>query len=201
MFRVRVSYSGALKQNEGGIPMKRQNADNKLLNIVVVLLITMATLATAYQEKYLVWGQGFSQALSSIFWPVLAGGIVLLFVMAMSISTRRLLAFIVTIFVIEVINQSLGTELGLWSYSAQGGSYIFGVCIWVVAGLATYFVADKAVVRLTTQSRFRFPRFLNPIIIMVLFSIIWIFGPPAIRSPLDPGINIEQNMFWLFLQS
>lgn len=150
--------------------------NERLRNMLIVALVISVTLVSAFQEKYIVTDRDWISSLHSMFWFVLIGGFLILFWLAWSISTRRLLAFIPVILIIEYINQSLATSLGLWFYTAKEGAYIFGVWAWVVSGLVTYAIASKAVVRLAKKGKFSLPRFLNPVIVIILFLIVCVFG-------------------------
>jgi uncharacterized protein (DUF362 family) len=156
--------------------MQALDFNEKLRNLVIVGLVIAVTLVSAVHENYLVIEKGWAPAFHSMFWFVLLGGFCLLVWLAWSISTRRLVSFVAVIFIIEYINQSLATKLGLWTYSAQGGAYIFGVWAWVVSGLVTYAIASRATVRLTMKGKLSLPRFLNPVVVIVLFLVICFFG-------------------------
>ncbi len=156
--------------------MQALDFNEKLRNLVIVGLVIAVTLVSAVHENYLVIEKGWAPAFHSMFWFVLLGGFCLLVWLAWSISTRRLVSFVAVIFIIEYINQSLATKLGLWTYSAQGGAYIFGVWAWVVSGLVTYAIASRATVRLTMKGKLSLPRFLNPVVVIMLFLVICFFG-------------------------
>lgn len=177
----------------------------KLTNFLVVLLLLAVVVASGFQEGHMqiqegsLWLKPGPNAGGAIFWVVLGGGFGLVFLLAMGVSTRRLVSLMLVVVIIEYFTQTVGTRLGLWRYSSTNQAYMFGVWIWVEAALFAYTAASKAVVRVTMRSWLRLPRTLNPIIIMALFALIWYLGPAKVKT-LDfsqPWWS-DAHLFWLF---
>jgi uncharacterized protein (DUF362 family) len=175
----------------------------KLRNLLLVFLLLVVALASAFQEGYIsidingIWHKPASTG--SIFWVALAGGSLMAFWLALSISTRRLVSLIVAIILVEYCSQTLGIKLNLWEYKVSNESYVFPILIWVVSGLFAYTGAWKAVVRLSMKSVRLLPRALNPLILIALFSVVWFMGPPAIKETGSVALWFHpRHLFWLF---
>jgi uncharacterized protein (DUF362 family) len=172
----------------------------KLRNLLLVFILLVVTVACAFQEGYLAIQDGnLVRAGSTIFWTVLFGGSLVVFWLALSISTKRLVALVIAIILVEYCNQTLGTKLGLWKYPLSPNSYFFAIMIWVFASLFAYAGAWKAVVRLTMKSIRLLPKTLNPVIPIVLLLVIWFTGPAVIKesSGAEHWYNLR-HLFWLF---
>lgn len=68
--------------------MNNGAAVNKWLNLLVIVLLFLITLFTAYEEHYLACGENLGAVIRWIFWPVLGGGFLLALWVALSISSR-----------------------------------------------------------------------------------------------------------------
>lgn len=95
------------------------------------------------------------------------------------------------------MNQSLGTKLGLWTYTSTQHTHFFGICVWLVAGLAAYGVASKAVVRQTLWIDDYFPRLFAPVLVIALFLIVWLFRPSLLEESASLTAPTTQTLFWL----
>ncbi len=177
-------------------------------NLLLVFLLLAVTLATAFQEGFLTIGAGgwwpkIHNEDAGIFWVVFAGSYSLVFWLAFSISTRRLIAFMVAILLVEYFNQTLGTKLGLWEYvTTPKGGYLFGVCTWVGAGLFAYMFASKAVVRLSMKAVFRLPKVMGVLLVMGLLGLIYWAGPANLLRSAAHGCDQAAtpclaSLFWL----
>jgi len=110
--------------------------------------------------------------------------------LALSISTRRLLSLILSIFIIEYVKETIGIRSEFWSYQGIGGFYNFGVWAWVLGGLTVYTLSTRVVIRLIRKLKLAFPKWLNPVILFLVFLFI----------PLTMGQyrNGAGWLFWLF---
>ena len=90
--------------------------DNWPQNLLLVALFGIVTLFTAYQESYL-------PVIGAIFWLVLIIGFAIAIWMALYITTGRLLALVLGIFIIEYIKETIGMRSGMWSYHGLANSY------------------------------------------------------------------------------
>lgn len=169
----------------------------RFANAVVVVLLFVVTVVAAYQEGYLIWKESVWEVLRAPVWAVLVGGTLVVLWMSFSITTKRLLSLIVAVLLIELVNQWVSTKLGLWTYTAEGGTFIFGLCAWILSGLAAYAIASKAVVRLTGETGYRFPDLLAPLMVIAAFLLIWFLGPWEVEPLPASAPSPDQVAFWL----
>lgn len=179
--------------------MRKESESVKPANLLLIGLLALVTLFTANFEGY--FREGFVSTISLTLWLTMLGGYVLAIWLAMSISTSRLVSLVLVIFLVEYVKEATGTELKLWEYHSPGGSPLFGVCLWILAGLATYTIATKVLIPLTRRGTFRLPRFLNPLIVMPVFLLIpltlneyW----PRVQSGPEFDWYATTNLFWVF---
>lgn len=165
--------------------------EQKPQNLVLVALLIMVTLFSAYMEGYLNAGQkGFlDRGFSALLWGALIFGFAMAFWMACRISTARLLAMMLGIFIIEYIKEGIGIKAGLWEYH-NPHSYNIGVWAWVMCGMTVFWVAVRLVIRgmrkLTAGLSRRWD-LVNPVMVILVFAII----------PLTLGdYASEKNTHW-----
>ncbi len=138
--------------------------DNWRRNLLLMTLFFIATIYTAYQEKY--W---------PIPWPfslVLLGGAALSIWMALNISTPRLLSLILAIFIIEYVKETIGVRSGMWTYK-NAQQYNFGICAWVLAGMSVYWLAVRLVIPALRKLKELYEQYnpLNPNLIIVVLIL------------------------------
>jgi hypothetical protein len=172
--------------------------EQKPQNLLLVALLVIVTLATAGIEGYLTLShQGFPWIsfphLSFFFGFVLILGFAVAFWMACRISTARLLAMIVVIFIIEYIKEDIGIQAGLWVYHSPHTppSYTIGVWGWVLVGMAVFWFAVRFVIRgmrkLTAGMSRRWD-LVNPVMVVLIFALI--------PLTLGPYGDVLQNHKW-----
>jgi hypothetical protein len=137
-------------------------------NLLITALFIIITLFTAYTEGYL-------PMISVFFWIVLCIGFAVSIWLALGVSTGRLLALMLGIFIIEYIKETIGIWSGMWSYHGLRSSYNFGVWAWVMAGMTVFWLAVRIVIRLVKKLAGDLPRrwnLINPVIVVLVFAII-----------------------------
>jgi hypothetical protein len=160
--------------------------DHRPANLLLVALLLGVTLFSAYVEGY--WS-----LIALPFWLSLAAGFAVAAWLALTISTRRLLALILGIFMIEYLKETIGIRSGMWIYHGINGSYLIGVWAWVLAGLVTFTLATRVAARLIRKLAPTLPRalnLLNPVLVVLIFLII-----PLTLGPYRPGAGA---WFWGF---
>jgi hypothetical protein len=145
--------------------MAHDSNGSKPRNLLLITFLITVTLFTAFHEGYL-------PLISPLFWIFLATGYCICIWLSLSISTRRLLALMFGIFVLEYVKETIGLRSGLWTYHGSEGLYNFGVWAWVLAGLVAYAISTKGIIRQVRKLRISPPRWLNPIIVILLSSLI-----------------------------
>lgn len=141
------------------------NNNDMLKNLFIVLLFVIITLFTAFHEGYL-------PLISMPFWVSIIAGFSISIWLALNISTHRLLALILSIFIIEYIKETIGVRSGMWAYHGVNGFYNFGVWAWVMGGLAAYTLATRIVIRQMQRVQFPIPPWVNPVIMTAIFLFI-----------------------------
>jgi hypothetical protein len=142
--------------------------DNWPQNLLLVALFGIVTLFTAYQERFL-------PMIGAFFWLVLIAGFALSVWMALNITTGRLLALMLGIFIIEYIKEGIGISSGMWSYHGLANSYNFGVWAWVMAGMTVFWLAVRLVIRGMRKLTAGLPRrwnLINPVIVVLVLVVI-----------------------------
>ena len=139
--------------------------NEKKQNLVIVALLAVITTFTAFHEGYI-------PLISIPFLLSLLAGFSITVWLAMHISTKRLLSLIFTIFVIEYVKETIGIRSGLWSYHGIDGRYNFGVWALVLGGLIAYTLSTRIVIRQIKKLKLSPPRWLNQIILAILFLLI-----------------------------
>ncbi len=155
----------------------------KLQNLLLVALLMLITLFTAFHERYL-------PLISVFLWVSLAAGFSISAWLALSISTRRLLSLVLGIFIIEYVKETIGIRSMMWTYHGVDGLYNFGVWAWVLAGLIAYALSTRVVIRQIRKANLSLPRWLNPVILILVASII-----PLALADYWGGAGI---LFWSF---
>lgn len=149
-------------------------------NLLLVSLLMVITLFTIFHEGYL-------RIISPIFWITLIIGFSISIWLALTVSSIRFVSLILTIFIIEYIKETIGIRSGVWTYHGIGRSYNFGVWAWVLAGVITYTLSTRIVIRLIRKLKISWPGWLKPVIIIVVASLI----------PLTLG-DYRNGAGWLF---
>lgn len=134
-------------------------------NFLVVLLLIVVTLFTAFQE-------GYFPLISPLFWLCLMAGVGFSLWLAWDIANRRFLALILVIFILEYLKESIGIKSGMWVYHGAGGAYNFGVWAWVWAGLSAYTLSTRLISRALRRHNLALPRRVNLILVLALFGLI-----------------------------
>jgi hypothetical protein len=139
--------------------------NSRTQNLLLIALFGLITLFTAFHEGYI-------PKISALFLASLTAGFLISVWLAFSVSTRRLLSLILAIFIIEYIKETIGIRSGVWTYHGIGGSYNFGVWAWVLAGVITYALSTRVVIRLIRKLKISWPGWSKPVIIIVVASLI-----------------------------
>lgn len=155
----------------------------KQQNLLLVALLIIITLFTAFHEGYLL-------LISALFWVSLIAGFSISVWLALSISTIRFLSLILGIFIIEYVKETIGIRSGMWTYHGINSLYNFGVWAWVLGGLIAYTLSIKIVIRKIRRLKFTLPRWLNPVLLFLIFLLI----------PLTLGAYWDRagGLFWFF---
>ncbi|MDH4185103.1 MAG: DUF362 domain-containing protein [Nitrospinota bacterium] len=156
------------------------------VNFLAVLALTAAILFSAFWEGYL-------PAISPLLWFLLAAGFALSIWLASFITPRRLLALILVIFVMEYAKETIGIRAGYWSYSHSG--YLFGVLMWVLAGLSAITLALGLIIPFLRALNLSIPRPLLAVFPLA-FALVILLTLPA---PPAPGAALAFCGFYLFL--
>ncbi len=152
-------------------------------NYLIVSLLLLATFFAAHFEGYL-------PKISFLFWLSLSVGFALAFWLASFLTTNRLLALLLSIFVMEYIKESNGITYGLWIYHGLNRFYLFGVWAWVLGGLAAFTLATRLIIRRLRKLQVIFPRWFPPVIVFLIFLLI-----PLTLGKYWGGVG---PLFWLF---
>jgi len=134
-------------------------------NLLLIALLILVTFFTAFHEGYL-------PLISLPFWILFIAGYCITIWLAFSISTRRLGALILGIFIIEYVKETIGIRSGMWTYHGVDALYNFGVWAWVLAGLGVYTLSTKVAIRLIRKLKISPPKWLNPIILILISLLI-----------------------------
>lgn len=163
--------------------MANELNNSKVRNLVLVALFIIVTLFTIYNEGYL-------RMISPLFWTILIAGFSICTWLAFLIPTIRFVSLLLVIFIIEYIKETIGIRAGFWTYHGIGGSYSFGVWAWVLAGVISYALATRIIIRLIRKLKITWPKWLNLVFVLAVVSII----------PLTLGNYLSGTgwMFWLF---
>jgi hypothetical protein len=145
--------------------MAHDSNGSKPQNLLLITFLITVTLFTAFHE-------GYQPLISILFWIFLAAGYCICIWLALGISTRRLLALILGIFIIEYFKETIGIRSGMWTYHGNDGHYSFGVWAWVLAGLVVYTLSTRVAMRLIRKLKISPPRWLNPIILILISLLI-----------------------------
>lgn len=151
------------------------------VNLLVVALVAFMTFFTGYQESYI-------ELISPLFWVVLAAAIAVAIWLACNISTKRLVALVLTIFMIEYVKETLGVVDGFWSYARS--SYIFGVWAWVLGGLVAFAAGRLLVAKAIASLKLAVPNGTNAVLVVIVSILGLVF-----LGPYRSGASAE---FWIF---
>jgi len=138
-----------------------------------------------------------------MFFVTLAIGFCLMAWLTLSISTFRYASLMLTIFIIEYIKEGIGTISNLWTYHGRNiwtspdsneALINFGVLMWVMGGIAVYTVATKLIIPWLRKLDFSPPRYVHPLIIILLFALI-----PLLLGKYAAGAGFLFYALYLFL--
>jgi len=163
--------------------MTNQIENTRMRNLALIALFLSITLFTIFHEGYL-------GMITPLFWIILLTGFSIAIWLALKISTIRLVSLLLVIFIIEYIKETIGIRSGFWHYNGTGGSYNFGVWAWVLAGLISYALATRVIIRLLRKLKIAWPGWLKVVIIILVTLII-----PLTLGDYAAGAGW---MFWLF---
>jgi hypothetical protein len=136
-------------------------------NLALTALLLVTILFTAFHEGYL-------PLISLLFWVVLLVGVCMCVWLALTIPTRRLLALVLGIFLIEYVKESIGIRSKLWSYHGTNTFFNFGGWSWVLGGVSVYALSTKVVIRQLARIRVAPPRWVNPVLVVLVSSLIFL---------------------------
>ncbi len=199
--------------------MSTNALDVRLRNLLLILLLLVVIIFCGYQEGYVsCGGKEVGTVLENAQLLLLAVGIGFFGVaiwLGWAISTMRLASLMLVVLILEYIKETLGIRVGLWKYMGDG--YLTGVLAWVLMALVIYAGSWRAVLKLAMKSKITLPRFLNPILILMVFTIIpWMMpnplpeGAPMPSCTWDAGFVGNQlcgfmaylfswtNLYWIF---
>lgn len=157
--------------------------NSKVRNLALVALFIIITLFTIFHEGYL-------GMISPLFWISLIAGFSVTIWLALKISTIRFASLLLVIFIIEYIKETIGIRASFWTYHGINGSYNFGVWAWVLAGVISYALATRVIIRLIRKLKTSWPGWLKPLTVILIASII-----PLTLGDYQSGTGW---MFWLF---
>lgn len=141
------------------------NIKEKNVNLVVIAILLIITIFTVYHE-------GYFSIISVPFLLSILAGFALVIWLSCHVTTKRLLALILVIFIIEYIKETIGIRSWMWIYHGIDGQYNFGVWAWVLGGLATYTLSTRITIRLLKKSNLPALRWLNPILLILIFILL-----------------------------
>ncbi len=136
-------------------------------NLALTTLLVLTIFFTAFHEGYL-------PLISVLLWVVLLVGVCMCLWLALTIPTRRFLALILAIFLIEYVKESIGVRSQLWAYHGTNTFFNFGVWAWVLGGVSVYALSTKLVIRLLSRIRIAPPRWLNAVLVAAISSFIFL---------------------------
>ena len=160
--------------------------DVKRRNLLLIALLATVTFFTAYHEGYI-------GKITTPFWFVLIAGFALCVWIALSVSTKRLVSLILGIFIIEYIKETIGVRADIWKYRGNDGSYNFGVWVWVLGAVGAYTLSVKIVIKLVKKLKLSLPRWLNPVILVLIAMLI-----PLTLGSYWSGVKGEGVLFFSF---
>jgi hypothetical protein len=160
---------------------------NNFTNLPIIALLAIIFLYTAYIE-------GYFGIVSLLFGGTLFAGFLITIWLALKVSTKRLLACILSIFVIEYIKESTGIRTGLWKYNGIDGNYLFGVWSWVLVGLVSYTLSTRVVIRQIRKLNLTFPVWLNCLLLTLLSLLI-----PLTIGSYSKGVDAFFIVFYSLL--
>lgn len=163
--------------------MTEELAQQSRRNIVLVSLFIAVLLFTAFHE-------GYVPLISLTLWGSIGFGLALSLWLAFRISTARLVSLMLIITFLEYVKESIGIRSGMWVYHGIKGFYLFGVWLWVLAGLAVFTLSTQIVIPRLRHLTVSPPKWVNPVLLILLYLVILLtIGPYA------PGASV---LFWSF---
>lgn len=136
-------------------------------NLALTALLVLTIFFTAFHEGYL-------PLISVLLWVVLLVGVCMCVWLALTIPTRRLVALVLAIFLIEYVKESVGVRSKLWTYHGTNTFFNFGVWSWVLGGVSVYALSTKLVIRQLAKIRITPPRWVNAVLVAVISSLIFL---------------------------
>jgi uncharacterized protein (DUF362 family) len=165
------------------------NDDERGCNYLIVILLATAVFSSAYWERYF-------PAISPLLWFLMALGFALSIWIASYITSRRLMALILTIFVMEYVKETIGIQAGFWRYTGgAGGEYQFGVWMWVLVGLSAFAASVGIVMPFLRAFNLYVPRAVQVLIPVAFFAAVM----PALQKPMAPEVAAAYAGFYLVL--
>jgi len=156
-----------------------QNMGTK--NIVIIIFLGLIALYASYYG-------GFFSIVTLLMWGLLIAGLAAGMWMNYTVPTKRLVAFILTVFVYEYFKETQGIASGMWTYSGNPGAVDFGVWCWVIASLGTLGLAYKILIPLLRKVIKEMPVYVNFFVIIIVFALI-----PILLGPYWQNANAP---FW-----
>lgn len=141
------------------------NIKQKNINLVIIAVLIIITAFTAFHE-------GYFSIISIPFLLSILAGFALAIWLSRHITTWRLLALILGIFIIEYIKETIGIRSWMWIYHGIDGQYNFGVWAWVLGGLAAFTLSTRIAIKLLRRLKLPALRWLNPIILILIFLLL-----------------------------
>ena len=167
--------------------MTNNTKDMRAKNFLLIALFMVTTIFTAFHE-------GYFPLISLLFGGLLVGGFLISIWLAFTISTKRLLGLILGIFMVEYIKETIGIRSGFWTYHGTNGFYNFGVWAWVLGGVTAYTLSTRVVIRLIRKLKFSLPRWLNPIIVILIAALI-----PMTLGKYWGGVDVLFVLFYILV--
>lgn len=146
-------------------------------NLLVVVAVIFMAAFTARQEGYI-------PLISALFSVVLAGAACVSIWLAFNIATKRLVALVFVVIVMEYLNQTIANNTGLWTYARP--SLMFSVWIWVLASMTSFALARLVVTPILARIETPIPRSFNTILIVGLAGVgLLLMGPSRPQASLE----------------
>lgn len=143
----------------------KTNTKEKRRNLLLLAMLMGITAFTAFHEGYI-------PLISIPFLISLLAGYAITAWLSCHISTKRLVSFMLVIFIIEYVKETIGIRSEIWTYHGIGGQYNFGVWAWVLGGLITYTVSTRIVIPGIKKINVSLPKWLNQITVILIFLFI-----------------------------
>ncbi len=154
--------------------MKSDIVNDRPKNLFLAGLFIAVTLFAAVHE-------GYAPMLRGPFLVLLLFGFACVVWMALFSSTKRMLALLLGVFLIEYVKESIGVASKCWTYNGPGHFYTFGILAWVAAAVTVYVVSSRVLIKTVSLLEPSFPqwlrpapRWINPLCVAFFFWFIWL---------------------------